>query len=1348
MRALIVADVQNDFCEGGSLAVPGGAALAGAISAYLAGGAEYRHVVATQDFHIDPGGHFSDHPDYLSSWPPHCLADTVGAEFHPDLDVGRAGRSGWMPVALSIFAMACLSSAPAFGQCGSLAAPSTSAVVAAGDFNTGSTWNNGAPSSTLNTCIINGTSGTPTTITLAAGQTGNVNSLQLNANNTLNLSNNSAFFVSGSQVVNNGAINLNAAANNVVFGLIASTTLSGGGTLTLAETGAGAAIIQQQVGGVTLNNASNIVGAGVIGNGGLTFVNQGSGTVNANSAGQNLFLNGSGGNTNAGILEATSGKLELDTAVNNLGGNITASGTGTVNVNTAITGGTLNQTGGGTLQTIPSGTGTLNGVTLNGTYINGNNSDVFVSGTITNNGVIQVNAAANNSVLGINANTTLSGGTVTLSESAGGAAIIQQQVGGLTLTNSSTSLIQGAGTVGNGGLAFVNNGTVNANAAKTLFLNGSGGNTNAGLLEATAGGTLELDTVVTNTGNITANGGTVNVNTAITGGTLNSTGGGTLQTIPNGVATLNGVTLNGTYINGNNADLFLSGTITNNGVIQVNAAANNSILGINTDTTLSGGTVTLSQTGAGAAIIQQQVGSLTLTNSSTSLIQGAGTIGNGGLTFANAGTVNANSSGKTLFLNGSGLNTNTGTLEATSGGIMELDSAVTNTGANITANGGTVNVNTTINGGTLNSTGGGTLQTLLNSTATLNGVTISAGSTYKNGNNSDVFVSGTITNNGAIQVNAVANNSILGLNANTTLTGGGTVTLSQTGAGAAIIQQQVGGVTLTNFNNTIQGAGTIGNGGLAFINQASGTVNANASGQTLTLNGSGAFTNTGLLEATNGGTLQISTVINNAGGNITASTGGVLSNSTIQGGTLNTPGILTIGTNSGQTSTLDGTTHGALTISAGSTYVNPNNSDLFVMGNITNNGNIQVAAAANNSILGLNTNTTLNGSGTVTLSQSGVGAAIIQQQAGGLTLTNASNTIQGAGTIGNGGLTLVNGVNGTILANVSGGTLFLNGSGGNTNNGTFQVAAGSLMHVTSGLTNFSGNTLTGGAYNVAGTAGHAGTLQIDVLGTTGGEIINNAANITLNGPTAQVTDSAGLNALSKLQDNLTAGLFSVTGGQLFSTTANGTNFENDGGLYVDATSSFTTANNYNQGGDFTNDGGTLTASGGAVNINGGTLFGSGTVVGNVTVAPAGTVLPGDLGVTGTLSITGSYTQLGTLDELIAGSAAGQFDVLSITGAAHLGGILDINPPMLPRGFIPPAGSTYTILTSSGLGGSTFATVQNLTYAGGFFTVVYTPTSVILDANTTVTGTPEPSTLLGAFLPILGIIAVGRRKMKR
>ncbi|PTR43633.1 nicotinamidase/pyrazinamidase [Rhodococcus sp. OK611] len=88
-RALIVVDVQNDFCEGGSLAVAGGAAVAADISALLGSAAagEYDAIVATRDFHIDPGAHFSDEPDYVDSWPPHCLAGTPGAGFHPALDL-------------------------------------------------------------------------------------------------------------------------------------------------------------------------------------------------------------------------------------------------------------------------------------------------------------------------------------------------------------------------------------------------------------------------------------------------------------------------------------------------------------------------------------------------------------------------------------------------------------------------------------------------------------------------------------------------------------------------------------------------------------------------------------------------------------------------------------------------------------------------------------------------------------------------------------------------------------------------------------------------------------------------------------------------------------------------------------------------------------------------------------------------------------------------------------------------------------------------------------------------------------------------------------------------------------
>lgn len=86
MRALIIVDVQNDFCEGGALAVSGGTAVAHAINALLAGPHGYDHVVATQDHHIDPGDHFSDEPDFVDSWPQHCVAGTDGADFHPDLD--------------------------------------------------------------------------------------------------------------------------------------------------------------------------------------------------------------------------------------------------------------------------------------------------------------------------------------------------------------------------------------------------------------------------------------------------------------------------------------------------------------------------------------------------------------------------------------------------------------------------------------------------------------------------------------------------------------------------------------------------------------------------------------------------------------------------------------------------------------------------------------------------------------------------------------------------------------------------------------------------------------------------------------------------------------------------------------------------------------------------------------------------------------------------------------------------------------------------------------------------------------------------------------------------------------
>jgi nicotinamidase/pyrazinamidase len=79
-NALLIVDVQNDFVEGGSLPVTGGRQVASMVSRHIRHfKTEYQFVAATRDYHEDPAGHFSDHPDFVNTWPPHCIAGTPGA---------------------------------------------------------------------------------------------------------------------------------------------------------------------------------------------------------------------------------------------------------------------------------------------------------------------------------------------------------------------------------------------------------------------------------------------------------------------------------------------------------------------------------------------------------------------------------------------------------------------------------------------------------------------------------------------------------------------------------------------------------------------------------------------------------------------------------------------------------------------------------------------------------------------------------------------------------------------------------------------------------------------------------------------------------------------------------------------------------------------------------------------------------------------------------------------------------------------------------------------------------------------------------------------------------------------
>ncbi len=108
--ALFIIDVQNDFTEGGALGVEGGTAVAAGVSGYLAEHPDrYDHVFASRDWHdadTDNGGHFSAAPDFVDTWPPHCVAGTAGAEYHPALETAAIDvhvRKGQGRPAYSIF---------------------------------------------------------------------------------------------------------------------------------------------------------------------------------------------------------------------------------------------------------------------------------------------------------------------------------------------------------------------------------------------------------------------------------------------------------------------------------------------------------------------------------------------------------------------------------------------------------------------------------------------------------------------------------------------------------------------------------------------------------------------------------------------------------------------------------------------------------------------------------------------------------------------------------------------------------------------------------------------------------------------------------------------------------------------------------------------------------------------------------------------------------------------------------------------------------------------------------------------------------------------------------------------
>ena len=371
----------------------------------------------------------------------------------------------------------------------------------------------------------------------------------------------------------------------------------------------------------------------------------------------------------------------------------------------------------------------------------------------------------------------------------------------------------------------------------------------------------------------------------------------------------------------------------------------------------------------------------------------------------------------------------------------------------------------------------------------------------------------TISNAGALSLNSIGSTTELIIGAaNVTLSGGGTLTMSNSAAN--YILGAVTADTLTN-QETIQGAGNIGDGQMTLVN--SGTINANQSAG-LTIYTPGGLTNTGTIEATGGTLALIGTTVTNTGGTISTSGQTLqLTNTTINGGAVTLTGAATLQLYNGIIhggSTLTNSSTGTIEAFAGSntlggTITNPaggvvkiDNGAVLKLenGSYPNLGSVQLNSTGANTVLEVaGANVTLSG-GSVTMSNNA--ANYIFGVATADTLTN-QETIQGAGNIGFGQMTLVN--SGTINANQSAG-LTIYTPGGLTNTGTIEATGGTLALIGTTVTNTGGTisasgrtlqltntTINGGAVTLTGAA----TLQLYNGIIHGGSTLTNSSTGTI-----------------------------------------------------------------------------------------------------------------------------------------------------------------------------------------------------------------------------------------------------------
>jgi len=743
-------------------------------------------------------------------------------------------------------------------------------------------------------------------------------------------------------------------------------------------------------------------------------------------------------------------------------------------------------------------------------------------GPIVNDGLISLNGANSNTELLLASSMSLNGsgvlqiGNIAVSRLIGVTGGTPQH-----LTHASTHTIRGGGTFGADTLTLTNNGLINANLGTMTMDLAVGANVNAGTIQASLG-TLNINnTVLDNTnGFIKAlDPGTVNINSStINGGQLEANAG---TVISGNASTLSNVTLTGVLRQDNIEDLVYDGTLTNNGTIELNG------LNSPTEFRVHDNGVTLTGTGVivgnNTSNVQNYINDNAaatpplLVNTATHTIRGGIRVGNNRVLLNNQGLIDAFQPAAAMTLDlAAGANINTGTIQASATGTLNINDTVLDNAAGLIRARDTSIVNitsSTITGGSLEADAGAAFS---GHASTLQGITLTG--LLRQDNSEDITYEGTITNNGRIELNSTNSPSELVVPAGgVTFAGPGEIVLSNSGDNLNFFNSSAVPPPLFTHSatHTIRGSGQIGRNAITLSNQ--GLINANQSVPMFLDLAAGSNTNTGIIQASAAGTLNISdTVLDNSAGFIKAlDTSTVnITNSTIVGGPLQADATAAF---SGNGSTLQNITLTGL-------LRHDNGEDIAYEGTITNNGRIELN--------GINSGTeivvspggvTFEGTGEIVFANNANNLNFIDDSEAGpapLFVNGAAHTLRGSGRLGNDAVHITN--NGTILANqfvpmvidppgdgqgfVNDGTLTVANAaaltiqaGGFSNSGTVDVAP--LSH----LTRVGDYTQTAGATNVNGTLTangvdiHGGTLTVIGTLTANANVNILAGTLTGNG---------------------------------------------------------------------------------------------------------------------------------------------------------------------------------------------------------------------------------------------------------